>query len=191
MPSSINSHVSSRTGRTASSYSLNVHATGIVEKLSGKRLMPTEAEFRVTWEEFHAILRLGGDAGSHWAKHALQNAKRLEEILGKQRGAELITLIESHSQVLLAPTPGSRVSQSRQAKSTYAPTPPSSPGETPATLDQPVPLPPPLSPPPPKVEVPMSPFSPPRAKPARAFTHSHPTWDVDPTLLPKKPPGRT
>ena len=184
MPSSINSHVSSRTGRTASSYSLNVHATGIVEKLSGKRLMPTEAEFRVTWEEFHAILRLGGDAGSHWAKHALQNAKRLEEILGKQRGAELITLIECHSQVLLAPTPGSRVSQSRQPKVVRTPVPPS-------FSDEPLPTPPPLSPPPPKVEVPMSPFSPPRAKPARAFTHSHPTWDADPTLLPKKPPGRT
>lgn len=177
MPSSINSHVSSRTGRTASSYSLNVHATGIVEKLSGKRLMPTEAEFRVTWEEFHAILRLGGDAGSHWAKHALQNAKRLEEILGKQRGAELITLIESHSQVLLAPTPGSRVSQSRQARSTYAPTPPSSPGETPTTLDRPVPLPPPLSPPPSKVQVPTHPLSSNahKAKPSRVFTHSRPT----------------
>lgn len=182
MPSSINSHVSSRTGPTGLNVSPNVSATATAERRSTK--VGTEAEFKVTWEEFHAILRLGGDAGSHWAKHAMKNAKRLEEILGKQRGAELITLIESHSQVLLAPTPGSRVSQSRQPKVVRTPVPPS-------FSDEPLPTPPPLSPPPPKVEVPMSPFSPPRAKPARAFTHSRPAWDANPSLLPKKPPGRT
>ena len=180
--SSTVSRVSSRAGPTGLNVSPNVSATGTGESRSTE--VGTEAEFKVTWEEFHAILRLGGDAGSHWAKHALQNAKRLANILGDKRGAELITLIECHSQVLLAPTPGSRVSQSRQAKVVRTPVPPS-------FSDEPLPLPPPLSPPPSKVEVPMSPFSPPRAKPARAFTHSHPTWDVDPTLLPKKPPGRT
>ena len=67
------------------------------------------------------------------------------------------------------------------------------PWRTPTTLDRPVPLPPPLSPPPSKVQVPTHPLSSNahKAKPSRVFTHSHPTWDADPTLLPKKPPGRT
>lgn len=131
--------------------------------------MATEAEFKVTWEEFHSILRLGGDAGSHWASHALKNAKRLANILGDKRAAELIVLIESHSQVLLAPMAGSRVSQSRQPKP--APSPPPTFSAPPSI---PLPFPPPLSRAPPKIEIPTHPLSPNahKAKPSRAFTHS-------------------
>jgi hypothetical protein len=153
--------------------------------------MATEAEFRVTWEEFHAILRIGGDAGSHWAAHALKNAKRLANILGDKRAAELIVLIESHSQVLLAPMAGSRVSQSRQPKTVPSP-PPSFPSPLSVPQSVPLPFPPPLSRAPPKIEVATHPLSPNahKAKPARVFTHSRPAWDVDPTLLPKRPPGK-
>jgi hypothetical protein len=120
----------------------------------------TEAEFKVTWEEFHSILRLGGDAGWHWVPSALRETKRLANILGDQRAAELVVLLETHSNVLLVPTPGSRVSQTRQPK----PAPPSIP----------LPFPPPLSRAPPKIEVNTHPLSPNahKAKPARAFTHS-------------------
>jgi hypothetical protein len=132
-----------------------------------------EAEFQVTWEEFHSILRLGGDAGSLWASHALKNAKRLANILGDRRAAELVVLLETHSNVLLVPISGSRVSQTQQPK----PAPPAIP----------LPFPPPLNRAPPsthvatrtdevreKIEVDTHPLSPNahKAKPARAFTHS-------------------
>ena len=150
-----------------------------------------EAEFQVTWEEFHSILRLGGDAGSHWAAHALKNAKRLANILGDKRAAELVVLIESHSQVLLAPVPGSRVSQSRQSTPVRrTPIPPSFDANEPVNL--PLPPGPHEVPPPPKIEVPTDPLSSNahKAKPKRVFTHARPPWSADPTLLPKRPPGK-
>jgi hypothetical protein len=152
--------------------------------------MPTEAEFKVAWHEFHEILHLGGNAQHQWASCALKDVRALERILGKERAAELVVLLETHSNVLLCPIAGSRVSQTRQPKTTPSP-PPSFPANPPPSI--PLPFPPPLSRAPPKIEVPTHPLSSNahKAKPAHAFTHARPAWDADPNLLPKKPPGKT
>lgn len=130
----------------------------------------TEGEFKVTWEEFHSILRLGGNTNANWAPCAMRDTPALKRILGISRGAELIVLLESCSVVKLVPTPGSRVSQARQSQADTVPAPPPNFSERAATqVAVPLPFPPPLSRAPPKTEVPISPYSP--TKPKRAFSH--------------------
>ena len=133
--------------------------------------MSLEVSFSVSWQEFNAIMKLGGSSGhgSDWTTYALKNLPALKAILGESRGAELAVHIETGAIVALVPVRGSRTSQVRQprpAETIPGPPPAFDTEEVPTKVERmpPLPFPPPLSRAPPRIEVPISPFSPKRTK---------------------------